>query len=1122
MIRLTYAHRWTTLVDAMAEHLTAVRAEIGPLAPLTVVVPHTLASAYLKMALADRLGIAANLRFAYLRPYLTETYENDDRRLLTPPRLEHLLLATLQALDDDPGLAPVARYLEPPPRDNRRAQLARTLTGLFDEYGLSRPQMLSEWSKATHSPGRPAEDHADGPENTRWQAVLWRRLRAFAEDLDGPALLTLDEVVRAGGAVPSAVFVFDVLLGSSVLQSVLGHWAQSGRVEVYATNPCMEFWEDLPAGGRAARQARARMVPRADGATTALDDGEDPLALVLWGRPGRENIRQLNQLTDCDFDGRFDTEPRATVLGRLQQDILHRASPTGAPAPDDSIVVLACPGARREAEVIVESIWSTVAAAQQAGEALSFGDIGIVLAGRDRDAYRSHFAAVFEEYHQLPHHFVDVPVARGSRVIEAIELLLALPTSRYTRQDMLRLLTHPTVLPTDDSALADEWAGWCDDLAIVHGADHRDHAGTYIEDDLLNWDQGLSRLTTGLFVGVDDPDAPAGPARRPVPYNTPFDRTESAAQLVTLARSLIADARFMRDAVLSMRDWAELLRLTCSAYITPRDDADERDLLRILGVLEKLEADDLTGTAFPFPVVEEHMHTAIADLTENIGQPLADGVIVAPLRLAAHLPLRVVYLPGLNEGAFPTRDLQSHLDVRWTDPKPGEIQPRERDQYQFLTRLLATEDQVVLSYVARDASTGDVRTPAPTLVELMRMLVPYVGDDPESVLMRRPPLRRYDDEPHAFASSATRREAETRHLRATLAPGGLGPTPIERLKQRLGTEAWRRLTERLGLIEPPSEPVALPDTVTLRAIRLFLEDPLQGWVHHTLGLRAETLDDDQRFVVDERFRTDALHTHVLLRKVLLDALRDATSTADVYAEHADQLEVQGIVPTGLFKRAERERHLRVLDGWQRALRKVFANRPRPLDPFRFGPATAASTSARPAPTFTVDEVELRGTTQPAIEEPPASVVLRVGRRPTSGPALHDVAGFVDHVARSAVGLTADKPYVVWAVYGDGQTVRTRFDPFAQTEAQDYLATLVAQMRTEAHDYLLPFAAVDRAHRRGDLSDDGWASVFDTITPPRFGPLAGVRAAPPSTEVARDILTERFGPFYRKRHEETLP
>src|SRR5207237_3111066 len=110
------------------------------------------------------------------------------------------------------------------------------------------------------------------------------------------------------------------------------------------------------------RKALSALFPSRRELTLGL--GDDPLgvdaagenlALRLWARPGRENVRLLNQLTDGDFEGRFAPSGRATLLGRLQDDVLDRTARDVIDAnlrADGSLAVLRCPGLRRELEVV--------------------------------------------------------------------------------------------------------------------------------------------------------------------------------------------------------------------------------------------------------------------------------------------------------------------------------------------------------------------------------------------------------------------------------------------------------------------------------------------------------------------------------------------------------------------------------------------------------------------------------------------------------------------------------------------------------------------------------------------------------------------------------------------------
>ena len=310
MIRLVYADRAQRVADALASLLMAARGLPGvhPLDPIPLVVPNQAATAYLKMALAERMGVAANLRVDYLQSYLARAAEaaHPDKKVLDSARLQVALLRVLAEVEgaEDPELSPVVRYLDSArddeaARDLRRVQLATHLARIYDEYILTRPELMARWAEDA-VPAHPVE---------RWERALWRRV---GRALEAGGLWTLPEAYRAlapaRGALPPRLYLWDVTVGGSVLQTALARLSAHTELWMFTLNPCMEYWEDV----RAARGPLA-----GDDPFGLLRGEEDTPALRLWGRPGRENIRLLNALTDCDFEARFsEPDPRPqTVRG---------------------------------------------------------------------------------------------------------------------------------------------------------------------------------------------------------------------------------------------------------------------------------------------------------------------------------------------------------------------------------------------------------------------------------------------------------------------------------------------------------------------------------------------------------------------------------------------------------------------------------------------------------------------------------------------------------------------------------------------------------------------------------------------------------------------------------------
>src|SRR5262245_45747720 len=152
MIHLTHSNRTEELLAALVEVVGRERREAGPFAAVRLVVPSAGVETYLRLGLAQALGIAANIEVSFLRRLLTRIAERavQGARLLDARQMEGHLLALLHddALLDRPALAPVREYLlgagaSPDAVDRRRSQLAAELGQLYDEYAASRPEMLA-------------------------------------------------------------------------------------------------------------------------------------------------------------------------------------------------------------------------------------------------------------------------------------------------------------------------------------------------------------------------------------------------------------------------------------------------------------------------------------------------------------------------------------------------------------------------------------------------------------------------------------------------------------------------------------------------------------------------------------------------------------------------------------------------------------------------------------------------------------------------------------------------------------------------------------------------------------------------------------------------------------------
>lgn len=1115
MLHLTYSNRVEVLVAPLAAAIQRTHAE-DPLRPITIIAPNQAVTQFARFRIAEQLGIAAHLHFEGLHRYLATLIEEADTgvKVLTAPELRLLLYQRLQdpSFVDGDDLEPVRHYLAQgataAERAARALQLAGQIARQFEDYGYARRELLGAWR---HGPQLAETGFARAE---RWQRMLWlrlfdgaRRARVKAPDVapqlslfgadDTRYMLLADAVIAAidaGLRLPGPLHVFGLSYVAPAFAEIFARLAERDPVFVYAQNPCLEFWEDVSAADTSLRRAvrdgwakQGEKVEALDAADPfALDQAGDTPALRLWGRPGREYVRLLNQLTNCGFAPGFrdPLAERDTLLARVQHGILVRAPEAvpveGEATADGSIRFLACPGIRREVEIVADQIWAFIRERDAAGDPLRFQQIAVMVADSQREAYLAHVDAVFRERHDLPFNVIDRPLAAQSRVLEAIDRLLDLPDGDFEYADVMRLLAHPIIGGADPRIDVDRWRRWCDALNIKFGADMADLADTYIDRDVFNWDQALRRLALGVFTtgersGAETPvDLETGAW---LPLEAGPDALADVGRLVQLARCLIADAKAMRLAELSLNDWTILANRLITRYLRCDAAGDETAVARCLQALETLGKADLEQAPIPFETARTLIREALAGLEGGRGQHQADGVVISALLPMRPIPYEAIFVLGLGEGQFPAPARSHPMDLRQAKRQPGDVTPAERDRYVFLEVLLAARWRLVCSYVSRNPTTGDAVEPSAVVRELQFVLRSHLSAEALAALTEVHPVSSYDlgyfpdlGDPSdasllASASHEARRGAQAKALRENLAKHLAIPPPDRpAVLDGLADRTLSSLGPLLRLPRPPARPAGTPDVLQLPlyAVQRFLESPLQGAARFVLGLRGDAnapleAEPDEPLLLNRQTR------YALLRAAFF-AGGDAET---VYREGYERLMLKGEAPVGLFAEIRQQEDLATLRAWRENLDRFGLAALEDWRVHRIGSTGRGKVDVIlpaielevPLPDNRVLPVELHGRLLPVAPSMQATLRCIPG---TQVGEKHFLPGFITLAALSAAG--ASMPNVCGAVV-------TPSDAATQTQmgrgyavpppalCREWFTRVLTDLLVQVHDYRLPIETV---------------------------------------------------------------
>jgi exodeoxyribonuclease V gamma subunit len=891
-----HGNRLEDLRDLLCDFLRAQ--PLPPLTPEVILVQSNGMKHWLEMALADdsALGICAATRLELPASYLWQVYRSVLGAAAVPAHMpfdkSHMVWRLVRLLPvlaaGNPVYAPLQRYLALDADGRKLYQLALQVADVFDGYQSYRADWLSDWAVGHDvlrgHDGQPAvltEAHA-------WQAQLWRDLRtdvgpeladASRASVHARFMAALQSQLAHSQAtgqrplgLPPRLVVFGI---SSLPMQTVEALAQLGefcQVLMLVQNPCQYYWGDLVAGHD---QLRAQLRHRQ--AARPLASDSHPL-LASWGKQGRDYLHLLD-----DFDNvaryrqrmhRVDVfvDPAAgsnapTLLNQLQSGILNLEPAHNAldakrvlRPKDDSLRFVSCHSALREVEVLHDQLLAWF----DADPALSPRDVMVMMP--DMAAFAPHIQAVFGRFaagqlRHIPYSLADT-TPRQSPLVQALEQLLSLPTSRVSLADWLGLFEVAAVrqrFGLDEAEVA-QLHDWLAQAGVRWGLDaqHRMAWGVPAEVpglDQNTWAFGLRRLLLGYAVGA----GASWGATLPQAALNGLDGAVISALLDWV--DAVNEALLELSGSKPPAQWAPLLAKMVERFFLAADDADERLIQRCLAPLELwLQACEAARLETPLPldVVREFWLSQIEE--SSLQQRFfGGGVQFGTLMPMRSIPFKVICLLGMNDGDYPRQQAARDFDLMAHSWRAGDRSRREDDRYLFLEALLSARQQLYVSWQGHRATDNSEQPPSVLVAQLLDYLQMGWQGAPEP---QRQPLQAFSEtyflQDSPFASYAN---------------------------------DWARVHEQSTPQAQDADPPALaaPIALTLAELRQLLRQPVEVFFKSRLRVQLDTLEELEQS--EEPFALNGLEQYQAGQQ-LLDAAE--------LPEALEKLRLSGQLPMAAF------------------------------------------------------------------------------------------------------------------------------------------------------------------------------------------------------------------------------
>jgi exodeoxyribonuclease V gamma subunit len=937
--RLYFSNNIETLARAFAREL-ADRNDW--FAPCAIIIPNPYLQKWLQMQIAHHYGIAMNLDFSFLNDGLWKTVDSIYDGQNKPSMIDqldiqlmlHHIMVTLDT--GNTTVKPITDYLYSPDGavkkdyDHKIWQLSSRLSRYFIEYELYREDMIQDWMRGKLQLRSDLEAA---------QRYLYYELfkKDGCRDAVNSSLLTLPQYWnRVSPAAKARASGKLYLFGKSQLSPfharMLYELGNVMDISLYQVNPCSEFWEDVttPGEDRWQRIRSIRIEKLGEENSLSYDDDENPL-LKIWGKTGRETIKLLSMLEDAGSAAmNFQSEwlvadnplPADTCLGTVREQILKRTTrPTGKnePGQDTSIQIARCPEIFREAEAVYNSILYNL----EHDAALKMTDIAVMVP--DMEAYGPVLHSIFSrEPKRLSYSIIDSTAATDSLFAQGIGSIFQIASGSFTRTEIFGLVYNRCFLAAHNMNIdeAGAWLAWADALQVFR--DFNKNNDIDPRRNRYTWEQALQRIRLGRIMNPSEADRNEAiflDYKNIVPYADMYSGDQRLIDSFNSVLELLyARTGRLRDLDASGEVWAEIIEGLASDFLSVPEDRPEESAVRqkLFAEMRRLSSMDLPeetgpGVRYSLSFIKEFIANTLSTIPSTRGSYLTSGINISAFVPKRQVPFKIIYIMGMQEGAFPGIVDASTLNLMNYSRKIGDVSRPDANRYLFLETLLAAREKLYITYIYKDLQKDKGYYPNSVIGQFITYLKTHVISN-EFIITEVPPSgnsERYLNPDPALLSCTD--------FIVSLTEGKY--RPVNYTEQDLlilyrnvltsgdgnkneSADIRKRISEKV-----PDFSVPVPEqkenneniAISLRELSQFLVNPIESSLRWHLGIYDED-DEDRTLPEDGPFFTKYPYDYRFIHDVLNYYIHNG-KTHDIqlymrdYYEHAS---LMSITPDGVY------------------------------------------------------------------------------------------------------------------------------------------------------------------------------------------------------------------------------
>ncbi len=646
-----------------------------------LVLPSEQVKSWLINKWTEELGIVSGIQFLTLNssiPYLLSLIKEREAHFLSSVELKVLINHFLQAIEHSVDES-LSSYLSVD-KEERLVYISEILSKLFQNYSIYGADLISNFKNPK-----------------KWQEVLFHKI--FYEKNYSFPLKELP--VNISKKLSIKIYIFGFTYIPELYLDFFYRLSDFADLFMYYPRITSEFWEDIQS-----IKAKKYFQKKYQNTNLELQEWaskmfETNVFFAQFGNLGKRYEKVLGNY-DLNFTDNYVEREQKNLLNTFQNDILTLAeldesNPVNVEELAPSICIQEVNGSKLEE---VKTVYGVIQSLLKK-ENTKLSDV-LVLAP-DIDQYLSHIKTIFNRkngFNDIKVH--DVGFLSISNLAKGLEDILSLSSSDWTYDEILAVLDNPLIQSSFEIEGKDiEYFKKILQKSRLRFAYNEDHKNSLVgyKNEEGTWEESFQKILVAYSTFYYDFECDSYPQLFANIGQSDLLKIEPFFRVIS---SLFSDLKELSQPQLQSLDfYASKLMDLIDKYFKIPDDSIELAAFEVIKsfYLQLKKIDQTTSVSFQY-----FRALLIKELKKKatLNSHLCDAIQFGSLGIDKWPPFKYTFIIGMHDGAFPTSESKSSLNLLKEADYPSKIQI---ERFTFLVSLINAQNKLWISYpVQNDVS----------------------------------------------------------------------------------------------------------------------------------------------------------------------------------------------------------------------------------------------------------------------------------------------------------------------------------------------------------------------------------------------------------------------------------